>query len=271
MTMLHNSPKALLIAFLIVLLSGCLNEDTQPQPEQGVKGRIVLNIADMEAYTDAGITRAVQTLPSSEYSKYTYTLTGRSLIDNQPVSKTGVLTELMGNANMEVEAGTYTLTVRGGATLKTASETGYGDAYYEGTSVDVNGDQATFDIHVGSTTNVNVLLKPANAKLTIDYEDDGDRIDKDTFADFYGNGTFTASGRAINLTSPSTVVYFPAGTVNYTIAVEALAGSHVTDITSATGTIDLTAGCYHTLTLRANPVTGELIPVVSGTHTEKFD
>jgi len=234
-------------------------------------GRFVLNIADVEAYTEAEVTRSVQALLSSEYSNYTYTLTGTSSIDNQPVSMTGSLTELMGSTNMEVKAGRYTLTVKGNADLKTASETGNGTPYYEGTSVDANDAPTTFDIHVGSTTNVNVLLKPANAKLTIDYEDDGDRTDKDTFADFYGNGTFTASGRAINLTSPSTVVYFPAGTVNYTIAVAALAGSHVTDITSATGTIDLTAGCYHTLTLRANPVTGELIPIVSGSHTGEFD
>ncbi len=268
--MLHDTPKILLLAFLTLLLSGCLNEDTQPQPEQSVTGRIVLNIADVEAYTDAGITRTVQTLPSSEYSKYTYTLTGTSLIDNQPVSKTGILSELMGNANMEVEAGTYTLTVRGGATLKTASETGNGDSYYEGTSVDGNGDQATFDIHVGSTTTVNVLLKPANAKLTIVYDVDED-ADKDTFAELYGNGTFTVGTRTINLTSASTEAYFPVGTLNYTLAVAALAGSHVTDITGATGSITVEAGLAYTLTLCADPITGVVMIDFKGTHTGEFD
>lgn len=258
--MQHISPKPLLFALLTLLLSGCLNEDTQPQKEeQSVMGRIVLNLSGIEVFNDAE-TRAAQTL--DDYTGYVFTLNGTAV---ESGTVTNQVITLDGAGSAIIEAGTYTLT----ASNLAASQTGNGCPYYNGTS-------AEFTLSVGGTQSVSIgseehPLTPQNAKLTIDYEDDGDRTDKDTFADFYGNGTFTASGRAINLTSPSTVVYFPAGTVNYTIAVAALAGSHVTDITSATGTIDLTAGCYHTLTLRANPVTGELIPVVSGTHTGKFD
>lgn len=263
--MQHNSSKSFLFTLLTLplLLSGCLDEDTQPQPEQSVKGRVVLNIADMGGYVDVQ-TRTAQPLPSEQYVNYTYTLAGNSLITGDPVNLTDrPLTELFGASPMEVEAGTYTLTVKGNATMKEASETGNGTPYYEGTSVDNSGQETTFDIHVEETTNVSVLLKPSNAKLTI--------VEDGTFSSKYGNATFTVGTREINLSSTPTVAYFPVGAVSYTITAPALSGSHVTDISGATGSITVEAGKAYTLTLSANPVTGELIPVVSGTHTGEFD
>jgi hypothetical protein len=236
-------------------------------------GRFVLNIADMGGYVDVQ-TRTTQPLPSEQYVNYTYTLSGISFITGNPVNLANrPLSELFGATPMEVEAGTYTLTVKGNATMKEASETGNGTPYYEGTSVDNSGQETTFDIHVEETTNVSALLKPKNVKLTIVYDDDGDATARDTFAELYGSGTFTVGTRTVNLTSGSTVAYFPvgAGTVNYTLAAPALSGSHVTDISEATGSITVEAGKAYTLTLKADPVSGELIPVVSGTHTGKFD
>ena len=263
--MQHNSSKSFLFTLLALplLLSGCLNEDTQPQPEQSVMGRFVLNIADMGGYVDVQ-TRTTQPLPSEQYVNYTYTLSGISFITGNPVNLANrPLSELFGATPMEVEAGTYTLTVKGNATMKEASETGNGTPYYEGTSVDNSGQETTFDIHVEETTNVSALLKPKNAKLTIE-------IDA-TFSAKYGNATFTVGSRVINLSSTSTVAYFPVGAVSYTITAPALSGSHVTDISEAAGSITVEAGKAYTLTLSANPVTGELIPIVSGSHNGKFD
>jgi len=249
---MHNSSKFLAFALLMLLplLSGCLNEDTQPQPERSVEGRIVLSLSGIEVFTDAE-TRAAQTL--DDYTGYVFTLNGTAVesgtVTNQEITFDGDVAI--------VEAGRYTLT----ASNLAASQEGNGCPYYEGTS-------AEFNLGVGGTQPVSIAMgAPKNAKLTI-VEDDA------TFSSKYENAKLAIGGRTFHLSpeATGTIAYLPAGTsVSYTVSAAAKRGSHVTDITSATGTIDLTAGCYHTLTLRANPVSGELIPVVSGTHTGKFD
>jgi hypothetical protein len=260
--MLHNNLKFLLFVLLTLLLSGCLNEDTQPQKEeQSVMGPIVLNLSGIEVFTDEG-TRAAQTL--DDYTGYVFTLNGTAV---ESGTVTNQVITLDGTGSAIIEAGTYTLTASNLAT----SQTGNGCPYYNGTS-------AEFTLSVGGTQSVSIgseehPLTPQNVKLTIVYDDDGDDTARDTFAELYGSGTFTVGTRTVNLTSGSTVAYFPvgAGTVNYTLAAPALSGSHVTDITAATGSISVEAGKAYTLTLKADPVSGELIPVVSGTHTGKFD
>lgn len=233
---------------LLPLLSGCLNEDTQPQPEQSVTGRIVLNLSDIEVYTDAE-TRATL----EDFTGYVFTLNGTAVesgtVTNQKITFDGDVAI--------VEAGRYTLT----ASNLGASQEGNGCPYYEGTSDE-------FNLGVGGTQPVSIAMgAPKNARLTIVQE-------TETFSAKYENATLSIGGRTFNLSpeATGTIAYLPAGTsVSYTVSAAAKRGSHVTDITSATGTIDLTAGCYHTLTLRANPVTGELIPIVSGSHTGEFD
>ena len=85
--MLHNSPKKLMLALLALLplLSGCLNEETQPQPEQSVTGRIVLNLSDIEVYTDAK-TRATL----EDFTGYVFTLNGTAVesgtVTNQEIT-----------------------------------------------------------------------------------------------------------------------------------------------------------------------------------------
>lgn len=262
--MQHNSSKYLAFALLAMtmLLSGCLSEDTQPQPEQSVKGRVVFAAPEIEVYTAAEITRSsVQTL--SDYTGYTYTLTGTSLIDEHAINQSGALATLMSGAPMEMEAGTYRLTVSN----ESATQTGQGFPTYSGYS--------DFTLHVDQTLSVTIAMgKPSNTKLTIVLDNDEDDA-KDTFAELYESVTFTADGRQINLSDAvaGTVAYYPVGTgtLNYTIQAAAQSGSHVTDISGATGSITVEAGKAYTLTLSANPVTGELIPVVSGTHTGEFD
>ena len=250
---MHNSSKFLAFALLMLLplLSGCLNEDTQPQPERSVEGRIVLSLSGIEVFTDAE-TRAAQTL--DDYTGYVFTLNGTAV---ESGTVTNQVITLDGAGSAIIEAGTYTLT----ASNLAASQTGNGCPYYEGTS-------AEFNLGVGGTQPVSIAMgAPKNAKLTI-VEDDA------TFSSKYENATLSIGGRTFNLSpeATGTIAYLPAGTsVSYTVSAAAKRGSHVTDITSATGTIDLTAGCYHTLTLRANPVTGELIPIVSGSHNGEFD
>ena len=248
--MLHNSPKKLMLALLALLplLSGCLNEETQPQPEQSVTGRIVLNLSDIEVYTDAK-TRATL----EDFTGYVFTLNGTAVesgtVTNQEITFDGDVAI--------IEAGRYTLTASNLAT----SQEGNGCPYYEGTS-------AEFNLSVGGTQPVRIAMgAPKNAKLTIVQE-------SETFSAKYENATLSILGRTFNLSpeAAGTIAYLPAGTsVSYTVSAAAKAGSHVTDISSVTGTIDLSAGCYHTLTLRANPVTGELIPIVSGEHNGEFD
>lgn len=253
--MQHNSSKILTFALLLLLplLTGCLNEDTQPQPEQGVKGRIVLSLVGMEGYVDAQ-TRATQTL--TNYDGYTYTLTGTSLIDGHTFSPVnGNLGDLMDVASLELEAGIYRLTVSN----ESVTQTGVGFPTYSG--------YQDFTLHVDDVVNVSIYMgKPSNAKLTI--------VQDGTFSLKYGNAVFTIGGRTINLLPEvaGTIAYFPTGqNVSYTIAAAAKSGSHVTDISGVTGSITVEAGKAYTLTLNADPVTGILIPVVSGTHTGEFD
>lgn len=264
--MLHNSPKKLTLALLMLpmVLSGCLNEDTQPQPEQSVTGRIVLNETEIEGYVEA-VTRSTQSL--ADYTGYTYTLSGTSAITHAPNTVTGPLTELVGGASKVVEAGTYTLTVSN----EEAAQTGYGFPTYKGTS-------ETFTLGVDETMDVSVNMgRPSNSQVRLAFDS--------SFSTLYDQPTVTLTLDSRSVTvgfadnaaevppyGTPLYAYFPAGkTISYTVSAAAKRGSHVTDITSATGTIDLTAGCYHTLTLRANPVTGELIPIVSGSHNGEFD
>ena len=243
----------------LLLLSGCLNEDVQPQTEQRVKGRIVLS-TEIEGYTDVE-TRSVQSL--TNYTGYTYTLASTStLVDGSTFNQTGNLSDLMSAASLELVAGNYRLTV----TNESATQTGIGFPIYSG--------YQEFTLHVDATETVSIFMgKPKNAKVTIILDNDNDNTAKDTFAELYEDAQFTIGSRTINLATGAagTIAYFPAGSVSYTISASAQSGSHVTDIAGATGSISLTAGCAHTITLSANSVTGEIIPVVSGTHTGTFD
>ena len=74
--MLHNTPKTILwLLALLFAAAGCQQEDIQLPEEQSVKGRIVLNLSDIDVYVDAE-TRATQTL--SDFSGYVFTLNGKT-------------------------------------------------------------------------------------------------------------------------------------------------------------------------------------------------
>lgn len=255
-------------AILLLLLS-CQSEDAPLSPTVS-KGRIALTFSDVAAYVDVE-TRAEH--PLENVGDYDFTISGTTAEDvtitDQPLSIT--------SGEAVIDAGTYTLHVQGNSTLQTASTNGLGTPYYAGTSVDASGNTTTFTVTAGGLTSVRVLLRPANAKLTI-------HLDK-SFTDLYKSATLSTGSRAITLigqadtdTPPATatdiVAYFdvPAsGTLSYTLAAYARSGTKVTDIGATENTIPLAAATHTTLSLSANTLTGEIIPTVTGDHTGEFD
>jgi len=210
------------------------------------QGRIRLSLSCVEAYMQ---TRAVQEV--NDISDFVFTLVGTTIENdavNEVVSFDAAQTAL-------VPAGTYTLT----ANNSVASQTGEGTPYYQGTS-------SSFTIAKGGTQDVSIALgKPQNAKLTM-------LIDA-SFEEFYGQPTLVLSDgiRSVTMTTAN-AAYFPAdATVTYTLTADAKAGSKVTDIKNATGTIAITSSCHTTITLKASPVTGFIISVADGMHTGEFD
>lgn len=253
--MLRNSPKTILwLLPLLLAVTGCQQEDIQLPEERNVMGRIVLNLSDIDVYVDAQ-TRATQTL-NAVFPNFVFTLNGTD-VENVSVNKT-ISFE---NGVAIIKAGTYTLT----ASNLAASQTGNGCPHYEGS--------ASFTLEAGETQTVSIgseeyPLTPQNAKVTLKQEG--------SFSTLYINVrvTLTAGGRSVDIgdaTGCETEAFFPAGTVSYSITAKAIKNTHVTDITGATGTITLQAGKAYTITLAASPVSGQIIPLIEGTHSDYFD
>lgn len=256
--MKHNTPKTILwLLALFFAVTGCRQEDIQLPEEPNVKGRIVLAFSNIEVYTDDAVTRS-STLDN--YTGFVFTLNGTT-VDGWTV-RDSVVSFL--NNEAIIEAGTYRLSANNDAASAPAN--GKGCANYSGQS-------GEFSLSIGGTTTVTIgsdqdPLTPKNARITIEQDD--------SFSSLYNNVrvTLTAGGRSVDLgntTGCEAEAFFPAGTVNYTITAEARSGSHVTDINSAAGNLTLTAGKHHIISLTANPVTGEIIPLIEGTHTGEFD
>lgn len=260
--MLHSTPNRFIVALLALSLTvtGCLQEaDLKPQGKQEAKGRIVLTLSDLEVYVDAP-TRSTQTL--SDFTGYTFTLNGEA-VESGHVSYGINFDE---NSTAIIEAGTYTLT----ASNRANAGNGYSAPYWEGTS-------SQFTLSVGGTQSVSIALgKPRNAKILVD------STTNEVFRTKYehvrltlSDGSHSTTIARAGTTGCVTEAYFPAldeGTsLTYTLTARARLNSHVTDINSATGTITVTRGCQHTVTLTANGITGEIIPIVSGQHTGMFD
>ena len=126
-----------------------------------------------------------------------------------------------------------------------------------------------FSIDVNETQSVAITLgKPKNARLTMAVDE--------SFSSLYESPVLTLSDgeRSITLHSTEEDCYFviPAsGALAYTITASALAGSHATDMPQSTGYVDVQAGYNTTITLKANPATGVIIPVADGNYSGTFD
>jgi hypothetical protein len=220
-----------------MLGTGCSTEDSQvevPEP----KGILCLNMSSDEVYVQAG-TRAVQTL--TDWSGFQFTL------DNVTASTPLVFTD----GQAIVEAGTYTLS----ATNSASVDNGYGGALYSGAE--------TFSINAGEHKAVTLALgKPKNSKVTVSLSS--------AFAEKYDLKSLTLNDgtRDITISSVAQLAYFPpsASQLTYTLVADAKSGSHVQDITSATGTITISAGTHTPITLKINPIDDSLVMIETGTE-----
>lgn len=244
-----------------LVLTACQQEGTQPSGAVG-KGRIVLDFSTPATYIDVQ-TRAEQ--PLENISDYDFTLSGTTAEGESVVN----LPLIIDGNEAVVDAGTYTINAKGNNTLATAAATGLGTPYYEGTTVDASGNPTPFVVLTGEQTPVKILLRPANAKLTV--------LLATSFTSKYKTATFRVGSRSVNLLNltdadpvPATDIevtaYFPAGPL--TIVAAARTGSHVTDIADTASGLTLTATHHITLTLTANTVTGEVIPIIGGEDYE---
>lgn len=234
-------PHTLLtLAWLAIgqLCTGCSAEDIagEAPSEMGV---LCLQMSSDEDFVQVE-TRAVQTL--TDWSGYTFKL------NDKPISFT--------EGKAIIPAGTYTLS----ATNIDAVDGGYTGALYEGST--------EFTLNAGEQKQVTLDLKsPKNAKVTIKLSEG--------FTGLYTLDELNLNDGTRNntITSPEQDVYFPATntTLTYTLVANAKQGSHVQDITSATGTVTIATGTHTTITLSISPIDDNLIIIENGgTHSGVF-
>lgn len=219
----------LILAWLAIgqLCTGCSAEDIQAEVPEA-KGVLCLSMSADEVYVE------VETRASQELTDYTFTLNGDDITftDGKAI----------------VPAGTYTLS----ATNSGAVDGGYGGPLYSGST--------TFTLGAGEQKAVTLNLgNPKNAMVTV--------VLSDNFTNLYALSSLTLKEgeKGHTLTSTEQAAYFPAEaeTLSYTLVAAAKAGTHVQDITGATGTVGIAAGTHTTLTLDVNPITG-YIKIESG-------
>ena len=269
----------ILLALGIVALtvSSCQKEEMETTAPS--IGKIELTMSsEPEVYIE---TRSTGTY-LDDISSLDFTLSGQTTdgeaIANQPLSFKSDGTDAQGHQRFAAifEAGTYTLT----ATTKTtvsAPVNAPGAPAYHGTSTQ-------FTIEQGGTATTSIDLgTPINAKITVALDNTFTskyELPRITITDGTRSVTITdaATAAASTASQPTyglpTVTYFdvPAsGPLSYSITADAKSDSHVTDITSASGSISIEAGKHHILTLTANPVTGEIVPIIEGTYSGTFD
>ncbi|MBO4613208.1 MAG: DUF4493 domain-containing protein [Bacteroidaceae bacterium] len=259
--MKHNSRYVVLaMAALLFGVVSCQQEELRQQETKSM-GRIVLSSSDIAVFTSDVVTRATL----DNYSGYVFTLNGTT-VDGWTVQDS-VIT-FTNNAAI-IEAGTYRLSANNDAA--SAPTTGNGCANYRGQS-------GEFSLSIGGTTTVTIgsdltPLTPQNTVLTVD--------STSTFSTYYTDVCLTLSGGgrtiAIGKAGDYDEAYFPAGTaLTYTLTAHARRDKHLTDIstTSRALPVTLVAGKHYTLSLTLDPESltpGEIVPIISGTHTGEFD
>lgn len=251
--MKHKSLYVILA--LTALFICCQQEELGLEKTKGM-GRVVLSNSDIEVYTSDVQTRAIL----DNYSGFVFTLNGTT-VEGWTV-RDSVIT--FTNNEAVIEAGTYHLSANNDAASAPAN--GKGCANYSGQS-------SQFSLTIGGTANVTIgnaehPLTPQNARVTLSLTS--------AFSTKYNNVrmTLTAGGRSVDLgnaTGCETEAFFPAGSVSYTLAAAAITDSHVTDIFYDSGSITLTKGHHTVVSLTANPVTGEIIPIIEGSYSGFFD
>lgn len=250
----------LMLAVGLFVVAGC-RQDEAPTESVGMGGIRLALTSEPDVYV---ATRAEK--PLTDIGDLEFLLSGTSAesgeISLHPIQ---FIAQGDGNCTAVFEVGTYTLTVR---TKKAVSEgaqgNSFGAPFYSGTTTQ-------FQISKGADTSVSLALgAPQNTKISTQTDA--------SFAALYdlADVTLEADGRTAVLSDPAHEAYFavPAdGKISYTIHAAAKAGSHAQEIAESgiTGSLTVEAGHAYTLTLKANPVTGILLPVVGGEHNGTFD
>lgn len=222
------------------LCAGCSAEDIQVEAPDAM-GVLCLRMSSDEAYAIVE-TRAEQ--PLDDWTGYTFKLNGNSISFTDGLAI--------------IPAGTYILS----ATNRDSDAVGggYTGALYEGS--------AEFSINAGEHKSVTLSLgAPKNAKVTVAFDE--------TFSERY-----TFSSLALNdgaktntLTPTNQAVFFPttnSTTLNYTLVASAKYGSHVQDITAATGTIPIAPSKHTKIILSVNPITGYITIESGEPHAGEF-
>lgn len=241
----------IILSLAALSLCAC-QHDRDELPVDDGPATIVLSLADAQVFTELH-TRAE--MPVADLSKYSFTLSGTTI---SGAVVTDLVLDVAADGTAQVNAGTYTLT----ADNLGEANRGNGRPWYRGTS-------EAFSIDVNETQSVAITLgKPKNARLTMAVDE--------SFSSLYESPVLTLSDgeRSITLHSTEEDCYFviPAsGALAYTITASALAGSHATDMPQSTGYVDVQAGYNTTITLKANPATGVIIPVADGNYSGTFD
>ena len=276
--------KVQVLLFFLLIVSCTNDTDLRPsstEAEAETMGRIVLTLGGDDLFLELE-TRATATL--TDITGYVFTLNGTTAegeaVTNREVTLTriGATNTFMG----VVEAGTYCLT----ADNYSYAATENGKPYYSGTSDD-------FTIAAATTVPVSIALgTPKNAAVTYLLDDSFTTLYNNPTIDIKdGNNTLaTLTAPAPNATSltnavychvastPATqTVYTPSGTpisrsLTYSITARAISGAtsgtYVTDVVGTTGTITVASGRHTVITLTANSVTGEVIPIIGGEDYE---
>ena len=273
------------VLLFFLLIVNCTNDtDLRPsstEAEAETMGRIVLTLGGDDLFLELE-TRATATL--TDITGYVFTLNGTTA-EGEAVTNREVTLTRIGSTNTfmgVVEAGTYCLT----ADNYSYAATENGKPYYSGTSDD-------FTIAAATTVPVSIALgTPKNAAVTYLLDDSFTTLYNNPTIDIKdGNNTLaTLTAPAPNATSltnavychvastPATqTLYAPSGTpisrsLTYSVTARAISGAtsgtYVTDVVGATGTITIASGRHSVITLTANSVTGEVIPIIGGEDYE---
>ena len=223
------------------LCAGCSAEDIQAEAPDAM-GVLCLRMSSDEAYAKVE-TRAAQ--PLDDWTGFTFKLNGNSITFTD-------------DGLAIIPAGTYTLSATNSDSDAVGG--GYTGALYEGST--------DFTLNAGEQKEVTLSLgAPKNAKVTVALDE--------TFTSLY-----TFSSLALNdgtetktLTSTIQAVFFPATdntTLYYTLVANAKQGSHVQDITAATGTVTIATGKHTNSTLSVNPITGYITIESGEPYTGEF-
>lgn len=241
-----------LILLTASALTACQNDTITGIDDNATTGRIVLNLQDVEVFTEVGhrstTADAFGSRATGNVADFTYTLSGTDVdgnaVNDQPLTFT--------DGSAIIAAGTYTLT----ATSTTAKDAA---PWYQGTS-------AEFTLGIGEAKPVTINLgAPKNAAIAVTFDA--------SFTALYENYSVTIGEHTLTTAGNLYTAIPNDGKITYTIHGSAKADSHVTDIPEAglTGTLTIAAGTSYPLNITAQTIADQMIGIGEGEHTGEFD